>query len=286
MSWFFIALFAPALWSVTNHIDKYLIGKYFRGTGTGALIVFSSLIGLFVLPFILLFQVNVLDIKPLNALLVMGGSAVALLAILIYLYSLKKDEASIVVPLFQTIPVFSYVLAYIVLGETLTSRQMLGAVLVILGAISISFDLTEKKPKFKSVVFFLMLVSSFLSAFSGLIFKFVAVQNGFWTTSFWGYVGDTLVGIFLLLFIRAYRDQFISVIKRSKVPIIGLNALNEIINVIASLCIKFASLLAPLALVWVVNGFQPFFVFIYGVILTLFFPKLGTESLLKIEQYR
>src|SRR3990167_1104913 len=242
MSWFFIALFAPALWSVTNHIDKYLIGKYFRGTGTGALIVFSSLIGLFVLPFILLFQVNVLDIKPLNALLVMGGSAVALLAILIYLYSLKKDEASIVVPLFQTIPVFSYVLAYIVLGETLTSRQMLGAVLVILGAISISFDLTEKKPKFKSVVFFLMLVSSFL---------------------------------------RAYRDQFISVIKRSKVPIIGLNALNEIINVIASLCIKFASLLAPLALVWVVNGFQPFFVFIYGVILTLFFPKLGTESLLK-----
>lgn len=44
---------------------------------------------------------------------------------------------------------------------------------------------------------------------------------------------------------------------------------------------NFATLLAPLALVWVVNGFQPFFVLLYGVIITLFFPKFGTESLLK-----
>lgn len=281
MNWFFIALFAPALWSIGNHLDKYLISKYFKGGGTGALIIFSSLIGLFVLPFILIFKLNVLEIQLNHALLIMGSSIVSLIAILIYLYVLKRDEASIVVPLFQTIPVFSYILAHYLLGENLTNRQIFGSLLVILGSVGISLDLTSNIPKLKTVVFLLMAISSFLIALSGLIFKFVAIQADFWTTSFWGYLGDTLVGIFFLVFIRSYRDQFVSVIKLNELPIIGLNGLNEVINVIASLCLKFASLLAPLALVWVVNGFQPFFVFLYGLILTIFFPKLGTESLLK-----
>ncbi|MDP2672158.1 MAG: EamA family transporter [Candidatus Daviesbacteria bacterium] len=281
MNWFFIALLAPALWSVTNHIDKYLISKYFRGGGTGSLMIFSSLIGLFVVPFVYVFHPNVFNIQPTLAILIAFNGFLYVLGLLPYIYALQKDEASIVVPLFQTIPVFSYVLAYFVLGETLTTQQIIASMLVILGAITLSLDLTDKKPKFKKVVFGLMFLSSFMVALNGLIFKFVAIQADFWTTSFWEYVGFALLAFILFTFIKSYREQFLSVVKANKVPVLSLNALNEVINIIAKLSMNFATLLAPLALVWVVNGFQPFFVLLYGVVITLFFPKFGTESLLK-----
>lgn len=53
MTWFFIALIGPALWSMGNHIDKYLLQKYLRGGGIGALIIFLHLLDcslLWVLP--------------------------------------------------------------------------------------------------------------------------------------------------------------------------------------------------------------------------------------------
>lgn len=281
MNWFFIALLAPALWSVTNHLDKYLINKYFHGLQTGALVLFSSLAGLFVLPFVLAFHPNVLNISLNNALLIMGVSAIALFQLFTYFYALKKDETSVVIPLFQTIPIFSYLLGYFILGETLTLKQMLAGLLIIMGAMAISLDLTDKKPRFKIVVFSIMLLSSFLIAFNALLFKFVAIQADFLTTAFWAYVGDSIIGLSILTFVKNYRQQFLSVFKRNKIPVISINVLNELINIIAVMCMRFATLLAPLALVWVVNGFQPFFVFVYGLILTLFFPNLGKESLAK-----
>jgi len=62
---------------------------------------------------------------------------------------------------------------------------------------------------------------------------------------------------------------------------LSLNGVNEIINITAKVSFNFASLLTPITLTWIVNSFQPLFVFGYGVILTLFFPHISKESLLK-----
>ena len=158
MNWFLIALIPPALWSATNHLDKYLISKYFKGSGVGALMVFSSLIGVFLLPIIIILHPEVLSIS-LNSILIAINGFLYILAVLPYFYALQKDEASICVPLFQLIPVFSYVLAYFILGETLTNNQILGGLLVVAGAIGISLDLSNKKKiKFKKEVFWLMML--------------------------------------------------------------------------------------------------------------------------------
>lgn len=131
-----------------------------------------------------------------------------------------------------------------------------------------------------------MFLASFLVALNGFIFKLVAIQADFWTTSFWEYVGLTILAFALLVFVKSYRKQFFEVVKANKLPVLSLNGLNEVINIIAKFSMNFATLLAPLALVWVVNGFQPFFIFIYGVILTIFFPHLGTETLPKKILYK
>jgi len=281
MNWFMIALVAPILWAATNHIDKYLINKYFRNGGVGSLIIFSSLIGIFVLPFILIIHPAVFSINPILALLIIANGSLYVLGLLPYLYALAEDEASIVVPLFQTIPVFSYVLAFFVLGERLASIQIVASLLIILGAITLSLDLNQKKIKFKKKVFWLMFLASFLIALNGLIFKYVAIQENFWTTSFWEYIGFAVLSIILLLFVRSYREQFLLVVKNNKRAVLGWNTTNEVLNIIAKIIMNFATLLAPLALVWVVNGFQPFFVLFFGIIITLFFPRFSKENLLK-----
>ena len=63
------------------------------------------------------------------ALIIMSG-ILYMAAILLYLQALRTEEASVVAPFFQAGPLFGYVLAYLVLGETLTPRQMAGGLLI------------------------------------------------------------------------------------------------------------------------------------------------------------
>jgi len=281
MNWFLIALIPPALWSATNHLDKYLVSKFFKGSGVGALMVFSSLIGVFLLPIIVVWHPEVLSLTITSLLIAINGF-LYILAVLPYFYALQKDEASICVPLFQLIPVFSYVLAYLVLGETLTNNQVLGGLLVVAGAIGISLDLSDgKKVKFKKEVFWLMFLSSIIFALNFLFFKYFAIQSSFWYVSFWEYVGFAIFAALLMLFVKPYREQFVTVMKTNKVFVISLNGLNEILNIIAKISFNWASLLTPITVTWIVNGFQPFFVFAYGVILTLLFPNIVNENITK-----
>jgi hypothetical protein len=61
--------------------------------------------------------------------------------------------------------------------------------------------------------------------------------------------------------------------------VLSLNGVNEIINIIAKVAFNVASLLTPVTLVWIVNGLQPFFVFVYGVLLTVLLPKISQENI-------
>ncbi|MEX0616449.1 MAG: EamA family transporter [Candidatus Woykebacteria bacterium] len=281
MNWFLIALLSPALHGLTNHIDKYLLSKYFKGSDSAALLIFSSIFGVFILPLIILIEPDVFNIEASHTFLLLVGGVMYTVCLIPYFYALSKDEASVVVPLFQTVPIFGYILAFLVLGETLTREQILASFLIILGAITLSLNLDERRPKLKKTIFFSMLISSLLAAFGGLIFKFVAIEEGFWTSSFWIYIGYAIVGLFLLIFTKVYRLKFLKLIRTNKISILAVNSLNETLFIIGALGLAFASLLAPLALVLTVDGLQPLFVFTYGVIITLFFPNLGKESLVR-----
>jgi uncharacterized membrane protein len=280
MSWFFLTLLASALFGITNHIDKYLISRYFHGNnGPGALIIFSTLVGILVIPFVLVIEQGVFGVSFFQAGVLIAQGIFFIIAVLLYFYALKEDETSVVAPLFLLIPVFAFLIAFAVLGESLATPQLVGGLSIIAGSIVISLSMEKNKVRLKKRVLFLMSVASFLIAVGALLFKMIAVETGFWVATFWSYVGYLVLAGFISLFIRSYREQFMSIIRANRVPIIGLNVLNELISVGASLAVSFALLLAPIALVQAVGGLQPAFVLLYGVVLTLFFPKLGMESL-------
>lgn len=278
MNWFWIALAAPALWGLVNHVDKYIISKYFVGRGVGSLVLFTSLSGFIFGIFILIFNPAVLHFRMLDALVIGINGALLVAAFIPYLHALEDEDASMITALYQLIPVFAYFLALIFLGEHLTTKQIVASLLVVVGSITISLDISSNM-RLKAKPFFLMLLSAFMLAVNALVFKIIALDQNFWGTAFWEYAGGTIFGLILFLFVRLYREQFLATIARSRIKVLGLNSFSELLNIFAKLLANYASLLAPLALVWVVNGFQPLLVFLYGIILTLFFPQISKESL-------
>ena len=279
MSWFLIALIGPVLLAIANHTDKHIIEKYLKGGAVGSLIIFSALFGIVALPIVFAFHPDVFHISFFHAAaLAFGGILVVLGAGLCYFYALQKDEVTYVVPFYQTIPVFGFILGYFILGETITHVQMIASVIIILGALVLSFEFGDTI-RFKKEVVVLMLTASLLYAISSIIFKVVALHDGFWISTFWSLVGKVFTGIFFFLCIKSYRMQFLAMIKENKIAVLGLNSLSETLFIISESVTAYATLLAPIVLVLLVNAFQPVFVFILGIILTLFFPHLGEESI-------
>ncbi|MFO0704825.1 MAG: EamA family transporter [Candidatus Andersenbacteria bacterium] len=279
MNWLLLAVIPPLLYAVVNHFDKYLVQRYFKGASVGAVLIFSALIGIFVAIPIGIFVPEVFDLPARHSALIVANGFLYLLASLPYFYALSKDEASVVVPVFQLVPFFILLFAFIFLGETISLNGLLGGAVVVLGAVLISLELSHKKAKFKQSVFWLMVLSSSLFALNFVLFKNLNIDSTFWITNFWEYVGFVLFAAFALVCIPPYRRQFFSVFKQNKKTVLALNGINEIIAVAAKASFNFASLLAPVALVSFVGGLQPLFVFLIGIALTLFFPKISKENI-------
>jgi drug/metabolite transporter (DMT)-like permease len=279
MNWFFIALCAPFLLACANHNDKFLLSRYLKEKNIGSIVIFSSLFSGVAIPIVLSIQPDVSDVSVIQGSAVVATGMLSVFAAVCYLYALDLDEASFVTPFYQTVPIFAYFLGYFILGETITLAQGLGSFVIIVGALALSFEFGRRGIRFKRNVVALMLAASFLSAINGVIFKLIAVDRGFWISLFWGFVGQVMAGLTFLVCVPGYRRDFLGLFKRRKVAVVGLIALSRILVSVSEAVTLYATLLAPVALVLLVNSFQPLFVFTFGVVLTLFLPRVAKESL-------
>jgi uncharacterized membrane protein len=278
MVWLLFSILGPLSWAISTHIDKYLVDKYFHDSDTAVLIVFTAVVGVFALPVIWLFEPRVLSL-PVAAMAVMTVSGVLYMgAMLFYLRALQSEEASAVAPFFQLSTIFTLLLAYVFLGEKLGLVQLSGVGLIVAGALTASGSGQGFLRRFNVRLLCLMAAATFIVALSAVVFKYFAVEDSFWGTTFWTFVGEGIFGAGVLL-IPQYYQQFARLIKQSPGAVIGINAANELINLGGGLGVRFASLLAPVALVSAVSSTTTIFVFAFGVLLTLLFPKFGREDL-------
>ena len=276
--WLLFAFSGPLLWAASTHIDKFLVDRYFRHSDTTVLMVFTALLGMVALPLIWLFEPKVLALSWL-AIAVMTVSGVLYMgAMLFYLRAIQSEEASVVAPLFQANTLFTFLLGLLLLHELPRWQQFAGAGLVVLGAAGLSLDKDLHFGRFKPRLVALMLSATFVLALSSVVFKFFAVHDAFWSTTFWTFVGEGLFGAAILA-LPGYRHQFISMLRKNPGPVIGVNAANELINLGGGLGVRYASLLAPVGLVSAISATTTFFVFLFAILLTLLFPRLGKEDL-------
>ena len=280
MSWFFIAIVAPFLYALTNHIDKILISKYFKESGVGALLLFSSLLSFIAMPFLFWADPNVFSLEPLSIGILSIGGILNILVLWCYFVALSDDEASITVIFYQLVPVFALILGYFVLGETITKMQFIAMAIIIIGTSIISFDVdADNKFTIRTQTIFLMSAASFFWALESVLFKLIALEENWIRSLFWEHLMLMLVGGLVFTFIKKYRNDFLQAIKDNSKPILALNVGNENLYMVGNIIFAYAYMLAPVALVLLTQSFQPLFVIIVGVFLTVFFPKITAEKI-------
>jgi uncharacterized membrane protein len=266
------------LWAISVHFDKYLVERFFKESNVAVLLLFTALVGVLLLPFIWFYEPTVMSPSAGSIALIISAGILYMIALLLYLQALQSEEASVVAPFFQAGPLFGYVLAYVVLGETLTPWQMAGGALIIIGALIVSIRFGQSMRVFKARLALLMLACGFIMALSSLIFKVFAIRVEFWTTTFWMFVGEAVFGVALLV-IPSYRRQFIALIHANTAALLSINASNELINLGGSLGNRYALLFAPLSIVQAIGSTTTLFVFAFGIVLSVFFPGFGREIL-------
>lgn len=279
MNWFLIAIGAPVLWALVNIADQYLVEKHSKGVhSAGALALFSSLIGVIVALGIAIFVSDLAMVTFFNKLLLICAGIINAVWIILYLHALEADEVSSIAAWFLTVPVFSYILSYVILGERLTHPQQIGGAIILLGALVLSLDFTERKTKFKTKATILMVAACLLIALSGVLFKFVTEEGSFWVSSFWEYVGLGATGVCLFLFHARYRKSFLSMIRSGGRRIFSLNIASEAITIVGNMLTNFALLLVPVTLVYLVDSYQPVIVLLFTCICTKYFPHILKEK--------
>ncbi len=276
--WILFAFLGPVMWAISTHIDKYLVEKYFKNSDTAVLMVFTAFIGLIILPFIRIFEPAALSL-PAGSIIVMITSGMLYMgAMLFYLQAIQSAEASVVAPLFQMSTLFTFALGYLFLHETISMTNAAGVMLIIAGALTLSLDGSFKFRAVKLQILFLMALCTFIIALSSVLFKFFAVSDSFWGVTFWTFVGEALFGAGILMIPR-YFKQFANLLKTNTGPLLAVNGANELINLGGGLIVRFASLFAPVVIISAISSTTTLFVFIFGVILTIFLPKIAREDI-------
>lgn len=281
MTWFYFAIGAPFLWAIVNRIDHFLVSRYSSSAdaGIGSLVLFSSLFGFVVSFFILIGVGGAVVLPTADILLLVVAGLLGGISVVLYLQALFSEEPSRVVPLFQLIPVFSYVLSRIFLGEIFTNNQLIGGVVIVLGSMLISLDFSSFKLNTK--VLALMTASSVFFAVQSVLFKFVTEDYGFWVASFWEHLGLGVLGLIIFWLVKSFRADFLKTVNQSGRALLGLNVTNESLTIVGNLLTGYAIVIGSVAQVSLVASYQPVFVFVFGIIGVWLFPTIFEEDLSK-----
>lgn len=280
MSWVFYALIPPFIWSCSNIIDQFIARRYFHGSN---LLFVFFFIGCTNLPFAIgipLFAPQVFDIPWQTMLTLILGGQFYMACLYPYFRALQSDDASVAVPIFQTIPVFTFLIGFAVLGEALNGMQMLAALVVIAAAVGIVWDTEKKTLKIRTLG--LMLCASCGFATYTVFLRYVAPDVHWLTVGYWSFLGWTLVGVTGVALHAPSRRYIARISQETRGVLWFWGVLQEAFDNIATCVLVIALSMAPTAVhVTLVNGLQPFFALILsglaGLIAPAFFHPLRMD---------
>jgi drug/metabolite transporter (DMT)-like permease len=278
ITWFLLGLVGPFLYALTNHIDKHLLSTYFKEDGVLTLIMYSAMLALCVVPVAFFFDTNVLGVETKSMLALAGVAALDVLLLWAYLSALNEDEPTVVIVFYALVPVLGLVFGHLILGESITGMQGVAMAIVIVGASLMTVELevgNNFRLRLKTAGY--MLIACTAWAMETTIFKMVALEENVWRSLFWECLMLGTFGVLVFVLSRKYRHAFLLQFKKNSAGVVSLNVLNEGIYALANIAVAFAAMLAPVALVLLLNAFQPMFVMIIGAALAFLVPKLATE---------
>lgn len=272
MSWIFLSLLAPLFWASSNFVDKYILGKYTKGIFD--FVFFSTITSWIFFAGIFLFagkpELDIFSLIP-----------IATGMILIYSYgfygkALEQGDTSSLVILFKLIPVITVILAFTFLGQTLSSNEFLGFVIVLVGATIVSF---EKSKGIFIKGFGMILIAILMWSIMTLLIDYGLTKMSFLDYFMLDNLGSALAGLTMFI-IPSIRKQVIEGIRTARAGKYIWFSWNNVLDFFGQMSIKKALAIAPSAgLVTVVMQVQSFYAILIGILLTLFIPHIIKEDI-------
>jgi len=226
---------------------------------------------------LLLLFTSISSAFPWFALGIVGGLG-TYLGLILYFKAMAVEEASRVISLIYTSPIFVLILASVFLEETLSLPMYFGVVFLVLGAISISYRKVKGGNSMTSPVMGLLLASSVVWAGYEVLTKYVLGFMEYPSYLFWNFIGTAIIG-FLLFCFPKIRDNFLNDIKRVGRTIIFWRILNTSMGLIAIIFYYIAISSGLVSLVAAISSLEPFFVFVFILMLSLFVPRILKEDI-------
>lgn len=271
MDWVIFAFLAPVLWSVCNVIDKFFLEKRVRNPISYQIIItFFNTISIIIILLIAPISTNFYGF-----LIGIITGLIGVIAVIFYNKAMIYEEASRVVPLAYLSSIFVLILAYIFLGEVFNFEKYLGIIFIFIGGLLISYKKIEKKWHFSSTVK-LILISAFLWGASSVISKYTLGFIDFFSLTLWQLIGYLIFGPLFLLSSKV-RKSFLKDIRKFNKKAIALMTVNTLIYLIAALSFLFAISIGMISLVYAITSTQPFFIFVYMLIMSKLAPKIVKE---------
>lgn len=274
MNWLIISLLAPAVLTVVNYIDKYIVEekiKDYRGLpiyGTIMAAVFGTLFWILS---------GFPHLPPKDAAIILFTGVLTIWSTALYFKALSQQETSEIIILFQLTPLLTLVLSYFILGDTITFKQLIGFIILFVSVIAVSVE--RGKQKFKlTEAFWLILAVDLMWAVSAILIKFALEANSISKIVSYESWGITIGGILLYVAFPTIRKAFIESITTIEKKILGVMFFNEGVFVLTKCLTFLAYSLGPVALVSILGSTNVFFGILYGLILSVLAPKVFKEE--------
>ncbi|TAK05283.1 hypothetical protein EPO33_04940 [Patescibacteria group bacterium] len=272
MHWISLSLLGPLFWASSNFVDKYILSKHSKGIFD--FLFFSTITSWFL--FVLLFIfVGMPELTVYSWIPILTG------VILIYSYgfygkALEQGDTSALVILFKLIPVITLILAFVFLGQTVSSRELLGFLIVLAGATIVSF---EKSRGVLIKGFGMILIAIFMWSVMTLFIDYGLTKMSFWDYFLLDTLGSAIAGLTFFI-VPAMRRQIIDGLKTATTGKYVWFSGNNLLDFFGQMSVKKALAIAPSAgLVTVVTQVQSFYAIVIGLVLTLLIPKIIKEDI-------
>lgn len=212
MNWIGIAIIAYFLLALEIVLDKFLLSSK-RVSHPAIYAFYSGTMGMFV---ILLIPFGFHWISLSKIILSFIAGIVFIYGMLSLFWAIKRGEASRVLPIVgAVVPIVSFFLAIIFLGENLGLRGILGISALIFGGILISFDLAKNRTRIFFEGFRASVLAGFLLAVSTILIKALYNEDNFFNVFIWTRTGAFL-GVLSFFLIPIWRKPILGSLLKFK----------------------------------------------------------------------
>ena len=280
MLWLFLCLYAATAWAFSAFIDNYASDVVFKNKTPHAMKLLNGPLYLLIGGAIALFA-GLEHAEPLQIGLLMAAGALSSIASVPYYLAFKHEEATGAAIFYQIIPIIYLIADWLLFGENVTGRQILGFLTILSAPAIVIFS--RKRPKSRrnemSAALLFIVYDVFVVA-SGLLSTHFGEGLDFFTMFFWYIMGRGACDLILMAANKPWIERFKYVWRRKRKQLLLVVFANQLVNTTAEFASRAAMILGVAAIVSVTcNTAELIITFALGIVLSLIWPKFGREKI-------